>query len=154
DGNFIYYSAYPQSESFATLYSVPILGGVPRKLFDDIDSGVSFSPDGQRMVAIRGVSSRGESLLLILRADGTLERTLATTKRPEDFAQFDPSWSPDGKTIAVAQVAVEGGRESMRVVAVDAETGAIRQIGSRRWLGVGSVAWMPDGRSLVFTAAE
>jgi Tol biopolymer transport system component len=152
DGNFVYYSTYPQTETRATLYSVPVLGGTPKRVFENIDSGVSFSPDGQRFAAVRGV--RDESDLLIVRADGTLEKTLATTQAQNRFALNNPSWSPDGRWIAVAQTVTDANGFFMRVVSVDAQTGAIQSIGAKRWLSVGDVAWMPDGKSIVFTASD
>jgi Tol biopolymer transport system component len=154
DGNFVYYSIYPNTGSFATLYSVPVLGGSPQKVTEDVDSSISFSPDGQRFVVVRGNNRQGETYLLIVRADGTLEKTLVTTKLPQTFGLLNPSWSPDGKTVAAPQFEVQNGVRMMRVAAVDVQTGAIQAVGSKRWQSVGSVAWTPDGHSIVFTAKD
>jgi serine/threonine protein kinase/Tol biopolymer transport system component len=154
DGNFVYYSTYPKVGALGTLYTIPLLGGTPRPLLEDVDSSVSFSPDGQHFVVERGIETKGEETLLIAGADGTLEKTLATTKRPQEFGQNNPSWSPDGKTIAMAANGVDNGGAYMHVVAVDVATGAIRPIGTRHWRKVGSVAWGAGGHSLVFTAND
>ena len=49
DGNFIYF-ARTESGNFAYrhLYRVAVLGGTPEKLVSDIDSNVTFSPDGRQ----------------------------------------------------------------------------------------------------------
>jgi len=64
DANFVYYSYYPTSGSgtgFASLYKVPVLGGTPSKVLDDIDSPAAFSPDGTRFAFTRGSIERGRS---------------------------------------------------------------------------------------------
>ena len=50
DGNYIYFVRSDRNDlSFRYLYSVPSLGGTPRKLITDVDSGIGFSPDGRRL---------------------------------------------------------------------------------------------------------
>ena len=74
DGNDLYY-AVKQNLDAGTLYRVPILGGTPVKLLEGIDGPVSFSPDGNRLVLIRGnYPGQGESALIIANADGTVCR--------------------------------------------------------------------------------
>jgi eukaryotic-like serine/threonine-protein kinase len=50
DGNYVYFR---QAESNVStefnLYRAPVLGGMPQEIVRDIDSGVTFSPDGKRM---------------------------------------------------------------------------------------------------------
>ncbi len=86
DGNELYY-AIKQNLDKGTLYRVPIFGGTPVKVLEGIDAPVSFSPDGKRMVVIRGnYPSEGESALVIANVDGSGERILAQRKRPEAFS--------------------------------------------------------------------
>jgi serine/threonine protein kinase/Tol biopolymer transport system component len=154
DGNFVYYSTYPQAGTLATLYTIPVLGGTPRPLLEDVDSSISFSADGRHFVVVRGIPDTGETVLLIARPDGTLEKTLVTTKQPTNFGDNNPAWSPDGKTIAMAANGVDGGGPFMHVVAIDVATGAVRPVGTRHWRSVGSVVWAPGGHSLLFTATD
>ena len=64
--------------------------------------------------------------------------------------QFNPSWSPDGGTIA--WVRVEGTRYFLQLV--DVRTGAMRTLGEKTWDGAGEVEWLPNGRGLLLVALD
>jgi hypothetical protein len=50
DGNYIYFVRSDRNDlSFRYLYVMPSLGGTPHKLITDVDSGISFSPDGRQL---------------------------------------------------------------------------------------------------------
>ncbi|PYS70142.1 MAG: hypothetical protein DMF73_13505, partial [Acidobacteria bacterium] len=49
DGNYIYYVAGEKSSETATLYQMPVLGGAPKKLVEDLSTPVTFSPDGRQV---------------------------------------------------------------------------------------------------------
>jgi WD40 repeat protein len=54
DGNYIYFrKAGNAIANYYNLYRSPIFGGVPQTVVQDIDSGITFSPDGQRMAYVR-----------------------------------------------------------------------------------------------------
>ena len=55
----------------ASLYKVPVLGGTPALIIEDIDSPVTFSPDGQRIAFMRGSMARGTTELVVADADGS-----------------------------------------------------------------------------------
>src|SRR6185436_332136 len=97
DGEFIYYSLF--DTPLGTLYQVPVLGGVPKRIMAGVTSPVTFSPDGKQLAFVRPSSS--ESDLLVANVDGTGERRIATRKLPAFFAYGGgPAWSPDGQAIA------------------------------------------------------
>ena len=68
----------PQRPGLNLLYQVPTLGGTPRLLITDVDSAVSFAPDGKRFVFLRDSGADANSKLIIANADGSNERVLAT----------------------------------------------------------------------------
>src|SRR5262249_8046316 len=72
------------------LNRVPVLSGAPRHIMDDVDTNVTFSPDGNRMAFIRGYPSEESRSVIVVNADGTGERRLATVKEPA-FFPIDPS---------------------------------------------------------------
>src|SRR5207237_3005810 len=52
-GDYLYYVAWDKKTPF-TLHQMPVLGGASRKLVTDIDSVVTFSPDGKQFAFLRG----------------------------------------------------------------------------------------------------
>ena len=101
------------------LYQIPVLGGTPQQLIEDVDSAVTFSPDGQQMAFVRNSGAEANSKLIIIHADGTNERVLATLPIP---GYYDPAWSPDGKSIAAALID-PGGKSLGRIVSLDVNDG-------------------------------
>jgi Tol biopolymer transport system component len=50
DGNYVYFSkAGISSQSECDLYRTPVLGGTPQLILRDLDTGITFSPDGRRI---------------------------------------------------------------------------------------------------------
>jgi Tol biopolymer transport system component len=162
DGNYIYYSTYELTGGVATLYRIPVLGGTPERVLEDIDSRVSFSPDRRQFAFVRGVPQSGENDLMIASADGSnarplgraggSARPLAAGGGPTQLALEAPAWSPDGSTIVVAARSLEDGPHSL-YLAFDARTGDSHPIGGR-WAGASDCAWLPDGGSFLVVAAD
>ena len=47
DGNYFYFvRSDPGNAQLKFLYRAPLLGGAPQKLIEDMDSNITFSPDG------------------------------------------------------------------------------------------------------------
>ena len=59
DGNYVYYASYPRGEQYGALYQVPVLGGSARRIVEDVDGIVSFSPDGSQFAFVRGFPEDG-----------------------------------------------------------------------------------------------
>ena len=89
-GSYIYFIRRGIGERNYVLYQVPVLGGDLKKLNPHVNSPVTFSPDGQRIGFVR--TQEGEPTMIIANADGTGERTLATTKGPNGFRDTGPAW--------------------------------------------------------------
>jgi eukaryotic-like serine/threonine-protein kinase len=144
-GDFLYFvRVEPENPGLGLLYLVPVLGGTPRKLVTDVDSAVSFSPDGQQMVFMRMSSSEGSSKLIIAHPDGTGERVLAALPIPGYSA---PAWSPDGKWIA-STVIEPGGQNLGRLVVLNPASGKEKTIYAAT-ASLQKPTWMPDGKHLL-----
>lgn len=154
DGNFVYYSGYPTNENTGTLYRVPVLGGVPQRLIDDIDSDVTFSPDGSQLAFLRNEPQSRTSHLVVAGADGGQPRLLAERKYPNQFFATlgaKPAWSPDGRLIAAP---VLEGPGSVAIAMVDARTGAVTIPQAKRWTLLSALEWLPDGRGLLASGRD
>ena len=145
NGDFLYFvQIEPDKPRVGFLYQIPVLGGTPRKLVEDVDSAVSFSPDGQQMVYLRDSSSEANSKLIIAHADGSGERVLASLPLP---GYSDPAWSIDGKSIAAA-VLDPGSQNLGRIVVLNPANGKEKTVYAGTAL-LQKPTWMPDGRHLV-----
>ena len=154
DGGEIYYSIKANFDS-GTLYRVAMLGGPTVKVLGWIDTPVSFSPDGKRIVFARGHSpNEGESALVVANADGSGAYNLVVKKLPEYFSPIfftGPSWSPDGKSIA-ATVGIIGGPSKLFAYSVDDRSE--RGLSTRTWQFASRVQWLPDMTGLLLVAGD
>jgi eukaryotic-like serine/threonine-protein kinase len=149
DGNYIYCTRQEKDRPGMGLYQIPVLGGTPRLIVSDVDSSISFSPDGRRLAFRRDSSSLNTSAILSAEADGSHEQKVAMLSLPMTF-QGSPSWSPDGKTIAIMEFFGQRTGEIGHFVAIDVATGRITEIGPLGRVGqvYGSV-WLPDGSGIL-----
>jgi Tol biopolymer transport system component len=151
-GDYLYYVSWDR-KSFYALYQMPMLGGAAKRLTLDIDSDVTFSPDGKQYAFLRGYPTQGKFALLVANADGTAERSL-TTHALVSGPSGDPAWSPDGKIIAYPVVNTDANGDFETLFAAPVAGGSEKSISSQRWSGVGRMAWLRDGSGLLVTAKE
>ena len=83
DGNYVYYASYPRGEQLGALYQVPVLGGSARRIVEDVDGIVSFSPDGSQFAFVRGFPENGGSAVMLTDAKTMTARELARRKDSE-----------------------------------------------------------------------
>ena len=152
DGNHIYYTTNERGTNLGLLYQIAVLGGGARLIVEDVDTAVSFSPDGSQLAFLRGYPDEGASAVIVANADGSNQRKLVTRKRPAEFPLLGLAWSPDGRTIAVT--GAHDGQLRGEIVAVDVATGAERMVATPDWRLVSRMAWLPDGSGLLVNAQE
>jgi eukaryotic-like serine/threonine-protein kinase len=151
DGNYLYFVKRDESAGVGTLFQVPSLGGSPHQIIVDVDSPISFSPDGKQFVFVRQATKLKTSNLLVANADGTGEQNLFTLNHPNFFSGSGPAWSPDGKRIAVADNP-DGESSKFAMETVELDTKAKTRLGSSDWINPDQMAWLPDGSAILFGA--
>jgi len=151
DGNYLYYVKDEPGSDGGILFQVPSLGGAPHRLPTQADSPVSFSPDSKRFAFERDNPQAKTSSLMIANADGTGEQTILTLQNPASFSGEGPGWSPDGKSIAIAENDTnQWGKHAIEIVDLASKTK--KRVGSRDWIDPNQIAWAPDGSALLFDA--
>jgi serine/threonine protein kinase/Tol biopolymer transport system component len=159
DGNYVYYVTAAKNESQAFLFQVPVLGGTPRKLVEDVDDPVALSPDGTQIAFARFYPPKATDDLTVAKADGSDQHVVASRKLPTRYAaswfgfSAGPSWSPDGRTIATLAFESMGGAQ-WSLVEVPVAGGAEKTISHNKWSSSGRVAWLGDGSGLVLDASD
>jgi DNA-binding winged helix-turn-helix (wHTH) protein/Tol biopolymer transport system component len=144
DGNSVFYAAR------GVLYKLPILGGMPKAVLRDFGSSrITFSPDGNQFAFVRHVPP-DEAVIIVMDADGTNARTLASSRRPDIFLG-SAAWSPDGSVIAAIARTAQGGN---KIVAVRVSDGAASTVPSPGWTVISQIVWRHDGSGLLLTATE
>jgi serine/threonine protein kinase/Tol biopolymer transport system component len=153
DGSYVDYTRSDEVHNLFTLYRIPVLGGTPRKILVDIDTPVTYSPDGRRFAFVRNVFPESQNIV-IADADGGNEKTVMT-RNPQGGRGFlyerageGPAWSPDGRSLA-AQGWTKAGGFRIEVVIVDLAKRSERPLGDTTWLDLEGVAWTRDGGALV-----
>ena len=151
DGNYLYFvRSEVGSRSLHYLYRSPVLGGTPEKLITDIDSNVSFSPDGKKFVYMLANNPKvGEVRLIIRSLEGSEEKTIAVSPVSEQL--FDPAWSPDGKTIVSA--VSQPGEALSGLAAIDVESGKQKLFVTTNDMFFQKPVWLPDGSGLLVLGA-
>jgi len=149
DGNYLYYVIYKLPKHVGVLYRIPILGGTSQKILEDVDTAITFAPDGNRFAFVRQYPGTMETSVLIANADGSNEQKLATRKSPQAFSLDGVSWSPDGELLAVSSSNTGSNGPSMRLVGVRVKDGVEECLGDTVWGTLKQVVWRKDGRGLL-----
>ncbi len=109
----------------------------------------AFSPDGKSL-AFSLRLEKGEPYHLYIRRLPNGERRQFTNA---DGSDTGPAWSPDGADIAFLRVK-DGHGECLVAPASGGEARKIADCGAQSDATLPAVAWMPDGKSLVVSAAR
>jgi eukaryotic-like serine/threonine-protein kinase len=152
DGNYIYFTeASKENQLFSSLYKMPVLGGNPQQILRDIDTSISFSPDGKQFAFIRGIPDKGTFKLLVANADGSGEKLLTSMSANITVAGLlTPAWSPDGKTIIFASLLPS---VSSKLNEFTVATAGVRTLFATHG-NLGSPHWLPDGDALLVPMRE
>lgn len=153
DGNYVYFVRRDEGEdTISVLYRAPVLGGTPTVLVRDVDSPVTFSPDGETLAYLRERHDTPFWDLLTAHSNGSPAKAIFTS-RPLSSDSKVPMWSPDGKVILIPVVQPDlhnvGG-----MLAVDPGSGENHVVGSTRDHIYYDGAWFPNGSGIVLRSSS
>jgi Tol biopolymer transport system component len=117
------------------LTSPPILAAMPR-----------LSPDGKQVTFVDAAPGKPQKAYVVSTEGGTPEELLPKSKSKE--REDDPAWSPDGKTLILAQYPEQfsgtDAAAAYSIARVDAQTKETSKISGAS--GMFAPRWSPDGR--------
>ncbi len=140
DGTYLLYTVSDRGD-IATLFRIPLVGGTPEALIRDVDSPVSFSPDGREFAFIRNLGNTGENVLLTALADGRGEREVTRRKAPQHFTSQGVVWLPEGSAIACGVNVATASGPRMQIARIDARMGTTTMMLPHQWGFIGRLAW-------------
>jgi serine/threonine protein kinase len=146
DGNYIYFrKARNAVRTYFDLYRAPVLGGSPQKLVSDVDTNITFSPDGQRIAYARANDPEiGKYRLLTANLDGSGEK-ISVIAAAEDMPHF-LAWSPQGTQIA--RDVDHPGSAMGAIDLLDVSTGNAHRLVTWQDKLPHELSWSPDGRGI------
>src|SRR5580704_9118509 len=148
DGNYIYFrKATDNTHTSYNAFRAPVLGGTPQLVVRNIDSAISFSPDGRIAYARGNDPEVGKFQVLIASADGTNEKMFYG--EPNSFVPQPVPWSPDGKRIAALMSGPGAPMSSIEFRY--ASSAKVQSVVPFSKMQLNDLACLPDGRGLVVT---
>jgi eukaryotic-like serine/threonine-protein kinase len=126
-----------------TIWSIPVLGGSPRRLGNQMARGASWSPDGRLLVYVDLNS------VFVSDANGANSREIWNANRMVDFS---PRFSPDSKRILVSVYGNSG--NPLRIFEMNTDGSNVHPL-SLDWPSNADQKdgeWTPDGRHFLFTS--
>ena len=153
DANYIYFVRRDEAEhTISILYSAPALGGTPRELIKDVDSPISFSPDGKKFVFLRERHDTPNFDLLMANVDGTPDHAVFTNQTLLTDSAV-PAWLPDGKTIVIP-VSQPTPTSLGGLAAIDVATAKRTDLALNSDRIYYEPAWLPGGNGFIVSAAS
>ncbi len=134
------------------LFRVPVTGGIPQKIADDVQGWTSVSPEGSSISFVRCRFQKDDycSLYVADSASGKNESKIVT--RAVRFRIGASAFTPDGKSIIFANGQSHTAANEFRLDKVDIATGVETEVTSERFFNIKHLAWIEGSGYLLITA--
>jgi len=156
EGDYVYYCETRSDGSVNNLLRVPALGGMPKKLIEDVDSAVTFSPDGKKFAFIRhSTNDSSDNIIIADTASLEMQPLLSTKDTDYDFFTFRLAWSPDGKKFLIGAGRRQGGFvTSTDISEISIADKTVHRLNEQDFFVANNFAWFDDGSGFLFTGRE
>jgi len=139
-------------DQHGALYSIDDRGGDERKIVDlndsNLSSAIDWSPDGTQVAFSDAAPAEPDQLAIYVYNLQTAEKHKLTSPPAKAWGDWNPKFSPDGRSIAFKRVT---GFWADNMYLVASAGGPVQQITFAR-AGIWGHAWMPDGQSLLVSS--
>ncbi|MBX7171666.1 MAG: protein kinase [Pyrinomonadaceae bacterium] len=149
DGNYFYYAF----ESLITnslridIFRVPLLGGEPEKVVENVGKSFAVSPDGRKIAFVRNPISPFVSKLTTYDVETKEEHLLAAVN---EKAIKSLAYSPDNSKLAFF-ISISPSDDFFKLGWIPAEGGEIQEV-SQTTVKLGDCKWLSDGSGLLAAA--
>jgi Tol biopolymer transport system component len=136
----------------ASICVLPSLGGAERKVYESraafLEGSISWSPDGQWLAFSEASSAWSPNRICLLSLDAR-QKTPLTFPPTGPYGDFDPEFSPDGKSIAFVRAMSHSSRD---IWLQPVPSGEPTRLTHENYGGISRPAWTTDGSEIVFAA--
>lgn len=156
DNAFIHYILFDQQHTKGALYRLPVLGGQPVKLIDDVNVAFTLSPDGKKATFFRDDANQRQKRLMIAALDGSEEQVVLTRRHDELQFGICAAWSPDGKLIAFSGAEQPTSTKNVApnkfIFVVEIGSGRVTKLSRETLNADGLMKWTHDQSGIVLIA--
>ena len=152
DGKRIFFRTRGVPQSSQKIYETSFFGGQTKLIAEDVWGYFSFSPDGKKIVYYRRQPVVNKQFLLIKNLENGEESAVIERALPQRiYLHIYPAWSPDGKKIAFVPLENSPNRSNIIVVNTETKQEELLKTNAAK---IQQIAWLPDGKGLIFLAKE
>lgn len=152
DNSSLYFSLLDERNSKGSMFKIPVSGGVPVKVVDEI-TNFALSPDGKSLAFTRSDDKNGERYVVTAEMGGSNKRDVAVFSKENLCVPGTLSWSPDGRRMAIG-VRKTGSLYNHDIAVIHVASGMIESIPVEAVRDVSKTAWDAAGVGIFITAIE
>ncbi len=155
DGSHIYYVEITKQNPQGILFTIPVIGGTPKRIVSGLNPCFAVSPDNKKVIFPRFDKIKNSNKWFIADIQSGTEQPFEITNSEKYKFGIWAAWSPDGKTIAFASNKQNDEKNDLfTIIGVDYQTKAIKPLTEEKFSGLGKITWTSDGLNLVFVGSK
>ncbi|MEK7724515.1 MAG: winged helix-turn-helix domain-containing protein [Acidobacteriota bacterium] len=152
DGENLYFASKPL-DGVISIYRIAMLGGVPTKIVERSEGGISISPDGKKICFVRyDKGNSKQNKLMMVDADGKNERLIKQSDSGQVFHTH--TFAPDGKRITISYGHSDNASKEISLTEIYVESGEQKEFIKEKFFSIRNLVWLPNQNSLLMTASE